>query len=148
MSDLNIEELLNSLENEDNEHLLDLNSSKIKSIKNDILQQLQLPREKLKDLHNRLEDYRYINDVSELSYGKHIRWISLKKCVGLRDMSEVKLHNPIIYCDIKITNSGIALVCKSHNNRRVFALNMNENLVFQKLTNQEKILLLAMDRLR
>ena len=41
-------QFMNALENESNASIMDLTSAKVKSQKNDILQQLQLPREKLK----------------------------------------------------------------------------------------------------
>ena len=47
--------LMNALENESNASIMDLTSSKVKSQKNDILQQLQLPREKLKILGKSLD---------------------------------------------------------------------------------------------
>ena len=51
MSELDIDNLLNALENETNASIMNLNSAKIKSIKNNILQKLQLGREKLLKYH-------------------------------------------------------------------------------------------------
>ena len=46
--------------------------------------------------------------------------------------------------EIKIDLSGIKIVCKNNMNR-FFQINMNENLIFQKLNNQENVLLSALD---
>ena len=79
--------LLNALENESNASIMDLTSSKVKSQKNDILQQLQLPREKLKLFHKKLKNYRYCSDLKDIQYGHYIRWIPL------RDPENVYLTN-------------------------------------------------------
>ena len=50
-TNLNVDELLHALDNENNSSIINLTTSKIKSAKNDVLHQLQLPRDKLKALH-------------------------------------------------------------------------------------------------
>ena len=59
MSELDVNNLLNALENESNASIMNLTSSKIKSMKNNILQKLQLDRETLKVFHKKLKGYRY-----------------------------------------------------------------------------------------
>ena len=49
-------------------------------------------------------------------------------------------------CDIKIEN-GVKIVCKNNINR-FFEFKMDECLVFQKITDQEKVLLSALDYLK
>ena len=92
--DENMEILLKALENKSNESLINLDSSKIKSIKNDILQRLQLDRDVLKTLHKKLEDYRYCSDLSDLKFGNYIRWISLKdpENISINDFFELYLN--------------------------------------------------------
>ena len=63
--------------------------SKIKNIKNDILQKLQLDKETLKDYHKKLKNYRYIDEINELKYGNFIRSINLNK----ETLDEIKLNN-------------------------------------------------------
>jgi len=45
------DDLFNALENETNSSIMNLTNSKIKDHKNNVLQQLQLPRDKLKHFH-------------------------------------------------------------------------------------------------
>ena len=52
---MEVDNLLNALENESNASIVDLNTSKIKTQKNNILQQLQIPREKLKLFHKKIK---------------------------------------------------------------------------------------------
>tara|TARA_Y100000768_G_scaffold373357_1_gene341890 strand:- start:1533 stop:1964 length:432 start_codon:yes stop_codon:yes gene_type:complete len=134
-----IDTLSKALENEENEELLNLDNSKIKCIKNDILQKLGLPTSKLKAYHKTLKKYRYIDELPGIRYGAYIRWISL------RDPANIKLTNGGIICDIKVEDC-IHIVCKNNMNR-FFEIKMGECLIFQKLSEQEQILLSAMDYL-
>ena len=134
-----IDVLSKALENEENEELLNLDNSKIKCIKNDILQKLGLPTSKLKAYHKTLKKYRYIDELPGIRYGAYIRWISL------RDPANIKLTNGGIICDIKVEDC-IHIVCKNNMNR-FFEIKMGECLIFQKLSEQEQILLSAMDYL-
>ena len=62
MTELNVDSLLKALENEDNENILQLDHKKISKMKNDILQKLHLSRDKLKQIHKSLKNYRFIDD--------------------------------------------------------------------------------------
>ena len=66
MSELNIEHILKALENEDNENILQLDHEKISKMKNDILQKLGLSRDKLKQYHKSLKNYRFIDELPDL----------------------------------------------------------------------------------
>ena len=132
--------LQKALDNENNSSIMNLNSKKIKSIKNDYLQKLLLSRDKLKEYHHKLKEYRYVDDLSDIQYGRYIRWINLK------NPDNIKLTTGGIIIDIKILESGIHLVCKNNMNQR-FQIKIDENIIFQKLSDQEKILIAALDYL-
>jgi len=125
MSDLNIENLLKALDNDENESLIDLTTRKIKSMKNDMLQKLQLPKERLKEYHKKLKDYRYVGELHEIRYGAYIRWINLK------NIDHLKLTNGGIICDIQVTDTGLWIKCKNNMNR-FFQLKLDECPIFQK----------------
>jgi hypothetical protein len=136
------EELLKkALDNEKNEGILSLDTQKVVKEKNDILDQLNLTKKDLKIIQKKLKEYRFIEDIKELHYGSYIRWISLKK------PDDIRLTNGGIVCDMKEVNSDINIVCKNNMNR-LFQLKMSENIIFQKVSDQEKILLHVMDYLR
>lgn len=141
MSELDVEQLLQALDNDENESMIDLTTSKIKSIKNDMLQKLQLPRDTLKNYHKKLKDYRYVGELHEIRYGAYIRWINLK------NIDNIRLTNGGIICDIQVTNTGLWIKCKNNMNR-FFQLKLDECLIFQKLSDQERILLKALDYLQ
>ena len=127
------EYLIKALENENNESIVKLSLREIKIQKNDILQKLNLSREKLKNNLSKLKEYRYINNINDLNFGSYIRWINLRK------IDDIKLTNGGFVCDIRI-NNGIEILCRNRFNM-LFQLNFDENLIFQKLTDQENIIL-------
>ena len=117
-----------------------LTTAKIKEHKNNILQQLQLERSKLKEMHKKLKDYRYCTDMSDMQYGYYIRWIPLKNPENLY------LTNGGLLCDMKIVNNQIHIICKNNRNR-IIQFKFDETIIFQKLSPQEKVILSVLDYL-
>ena len=141
MSDsFDVNKLLKALENDDNKGLIQLNTHKIKSIKNKVLKDLFLSKEQLNKMKTQLEDYRYVDEIPDLQYGNYIRWISLK------NPDDLKLTTGGTICKIKVHDDGIHIVCRNRMNT-LFQIRMNENLIFQKFSNQERVILSAMDYL-
>jgi hypothetical protein len=132
--------LKKALDNEKNEVIMKLDTEKVMKAKNDILEQLNFTKKDLKLIQKKLRDYRFIEDIKELHYGSYIRWISLKT------PDNIRLTNGGIVCDIKQVNDDISIVCKNNMNR-FFQLKMSENIIFQKVSDQERILLHVMDYL-
>lgn len=149
-NDENAKYLIQAIEREKNKHILGLNISKIKSEKNDILQKLQLSGDELKQYHQKLKDYRYISNPDDLHYGSYVRWFPLE---GIIDADN---HNRDF--KLKLTNGGIitsicynedhqddedicACVRVKNNCNRFFCLRTNECVIFQKLSDEEKLLL-------
>jgi len=138
---MDLEFLQHALENDDNLCIVNTNIQEIKAKKNDILQQLGINRNDLKTFNSKLKEYRYIENVKELKYGAAIRFINLNK------LDDIKLNNTLFLCDIKILDKGIALVLRTFNNRFI-TIYLNENLVFQKISDEEKIILKAINYLK
>lgn len=138
-SNFDVEKLLKALENEDNADVMQLNYEQISKVKNDILQKLKQPREKLKELNNKLKYYRYVDSIESLKYASYIRWISLKN----PDPKQIKLTNGGIIVKIEINKEDIYIMVKNNMNHFI-TIKMSENLIFQKLMNQEQVLLSAM----
>ena len=105
----------------------------------DILQKLKLGKDILKGLHQKLKQYRYVDSLEGIRFGAYIRWISLKNS----DPEKIKLTNGGFICNIEILNDDIYITVKNNMNR-LFKLKLSENLVFQKLMQQEQVILSAM----
>jgi hypothetical protein len=128
---------LHALNNDNNEAVVELDYATIAKQKNDLLQQLNLPREALIKLQKQLKTYRCVNNLEDLRFGSYVRWISLK------NPEIIKLTNGGIVCDIKAVNADIHIKCKNKMNM-LFQAKMSEILLFQKLSEQEEVILKAL----
>ena len=137
---MNIELLEQALENDNNFSIINTNIQEIKTKKNDILQNLGLKKDDLKSFHSKLKNYRYIDEIKDFKYGANIRWINLKK------IDNIKITNGASLCDIKITSNGLGLCLKTYNNT-FFTIFLNENLIFQRISQEEDVILKAINYL-
>ena len=133
-------QLLKSLENEVHEDILMTTTNLIAKEKNDILQNLQLSREELKTLHKKLKQYRFIDEMNQFKSGNYIRWINLS------DPDNLKLTNGAFFMDFKILDDECHILCKNAHHK-IIEIKLDECIVFQKLSNQEQIILSAVDYL-
>lgn len=139
---MDINKLLKSLEDESNELLFNYTTKKIKEMNLRILKELSLSRDETISLMNKLKYYRYVDEMNELKYGTYLRWIPID------NPEKIELTKGAIFCEIKITDDGVKLVCKNHGfPPKHFQIKLDENLIFQKLTDQELVLLSALDHL-
>ena len=136
---INDEELIDALENDTNSSIIKLNTQKILEHKNNILQTLQLDRDTLKQYHKKLKPYRYCSDVNDFVPGQYVRWINLK------DPNNIKLTNGAFLVDIIFESNKLHMLCK--NRYSVFQVKYDEVIVFQKLSQQEHVILTVMDYL-
>jgi hypothetical protein len=137
---MDVDLLIKALDNEDNEHLMDLTSKKIKKLKLKVLKELDFTNATLLEYMEKLKMYRYIDAMNELNYGSYIRWINIS------DPENLILNKGGIFCDLNITDNGVYVVCKGFNNKH-FKIKLDECLIFQKLKDQELVLLSALDHL-
>jgi len=86
-----------------------------------------------KDYCMRLIGYRVVDRICDLRNGRLIRW--LKKKNG-------SLTNGGLLMNVKIEDKGVLLLCKNNINR-FFNVYFDDCLVFQKLTIEEQIILIA-----
>jgi hypothetical protein len=139
---MNTEKLLKALDNETNTNIIHLTTKKINEMNWKVLQELQLKSNETIELYNKLKGYKYVDEMDELKYGTYLRWIPLI------NPTQIQLKKGAIFCEVKITDEGVRLVCKNHGfPSRHFQINMDEHLLFQKLTDQELVLLSALDHL-
>ena len=139
---MDVSKLLKALDDDSNETLLNFTSDKIKEMNLNIIIELQLPRKDTLDIMNKLREYKYVDEMNELKYGAYIRWIPIE------DPTNINLTKGALFCEMKITDDGVFCVCKNYGyTQRHFQLSMDKNLIFQRLTDQELVLLSALDHL-
>ena len=139
---MDTQKLLKALEDETNDNLFNFTTNKIKEMNLEILKELHLSKKETLNLLDKLKDYKYVDEMSDLKYGTYIRWIPLE------DPTNIFLAKGALFCEMKITDKGILCICKNIGyNVKHFNIEMDKNLIFQKLTNNELVLLSALDHL-
>lgn len=139
---MDVNKLLKALDDESNDTLMNFTTEKIREMNLNILKELQLTRKETIDLFNKLKDYKYVDEMSDLKYGTFIRWIPIE------DPTNIYLTKGALFCEMKIKDDGVYCVCKNYGfPPRHFQISMDKNLIFQKLTDQELVLLSALDHL-
>jgi len=141
---MDINKLLKALDNETNDSIFHLTSKKIKEMNLQVIKELKLSREKTLEIMSKLNEYRYVDEVNDLKYGTYLRWIPLNN----NDNEDFVLTRGAIFCEVKITDDGLYLVCKNIGYyKKHFQLKLDDNLIFQKLTHQELIIIGALNHL-
>lgn len=135
------EEIGQMLNDIDDKKLIHLNSSIIKEAKNNILQKMGFDRNELKHYHKVLKEYRFVDELDELSLGHHIRWFNLTK------VNDLKLYNGAILVNIEFIHNNVYLICKNYKNK-MFSIKMNEIILFQKFNAQELLLIKILDHIK
>ena len=139
---MDVQKLLKALDDETNETLLNFTTNKIREMNLNILKELHLQKKDTLELMKKLKEYKYVDEMNELKYGAYIRWIPIE------DPTNIYLTQGALFCEMKITDDGVFCVCKNYGFKsRHFQLSMDKNLIFQKLTDQELVLLSALDHL-
>jgi hypothetical protein len=139
---MDVQKLLKALDDDSNETLLNFTTDKIRDMNLNILKELHLSKQDTLDLLKKLRDYKYVDEMNELKYGAYIRWIPIE------DPTSIHLTKGALFCEMKITDDGVFCVCKNYGFKsRHFQISIDKNLIFQKLTDQELVLLSALDHL-
>jgi hypothetical protein len=139
---MDIQKLLKALDDDSNETLMNFTTDKIKEMNLNVLKELHLQRKDTLELMSKLKDYKYVDEMNELKYGAYIRWIPIE------DPTNIYLTQGAMFCEMKITDNGVFCVCKNYGFKaRHFQISMDKNLIFQRLTDQELVLLSALDHL-
>lgn len=133
MNNLNEEEIMKALNNCKNENILTLTKESISKEKNDILQKLQLKGDNLKSFFKRLKSYKYISNPDDLNLGNYIRWINLTK-------NTINLTNGALIVKIFNNKGSVEILCRNNRNC-IFKIKYDSNLIFQKLSNEENVII-------
>jgi hypothetical protein len=142
---MKIEDVLHSLDNDRNLSISKLTYDKINNMKYNMLQRLGMNDDELESMLHKLADYRYVEELQDIQHGAFIRYIPLLS-KNQRKEGDIVLKNGGFICEVKILGSGVQLLCRNHF-RKIFQLKLDEVLIFQKLSNQEEIILSVFDYL-
>lgn len=135
---MNVADLEVALENNSNEGIFHLSNKIINITIKQMIKTLDIVSTQQKEIIKKLKGYRYVDEISNLKHGSIIRYI---KCVDGN-----LLNKCCILCDVKISDNGILIVGKNFYHKHISFL-MEDYLIFQKLSFQEKVILNSLDYL-
>lgn len=136
--------LMEALDNENNDDIMNFTTKKIEEMNLKILKELCLKKQTMVEYFKKLKGYKYVDELGEIKAGSYIKWIPIT------DPEYLPLNNCGIICSIKdgggVRDDSVVITCKNFMHRH-YTFKMDECLIFRKLTNQEKIILCALDHL-
>ena len=130
-----MDKLQRAVDNPDNEKIKNSTFQELKREKNEILQQLPVSGEMVKYFHEKLEQYRFCSDTEDIRPGNYIRWIPLDKDPIDLDKRTVRVINVI-----ETKDENIYVKC-TINNHYYLNIDFSKCLIFQKLSEQEELIL-------
>ena len=133
LSNIDIDELLNSLENTKNDYLENKTLESVNKEIFNIVTGLDIPLNIKQNYCDKLIGYRVVDELHELHKGKHVRWIR---------HDNKKLTNGGIVVDIKFLNTGIQVLCKNSMNKFI-QYKYDDCITFQKLNETEQLIMMA-----
>jgi len=134
---LDISLLERAAENEDNSHILNLTEDAVAEAKISILQDMVNDNDVRQDILEKLKGYVYIDEIHEVRSGTYIRWLHVE------DDDNITLARGGIFCDLRFSDYGAVLRCKTFRNR-YYEVKMDNVILFRKLTPQERVLMCAL----
>ncbi len=138
MDDDDYQKLLEIVTSKEDNTILHTSMKDINERKEKLLNELKVSKKETNDILKKLKHYRYTMELPDLEIGSYIRWINLNHS------ENVYLTNGSFICDIQITEEGIQIRCKNRFGQ-FHLLKFDEHLIFQKLSEQECIILKLME---
>jgi hypothetical protein len=138
---LDVNAILNAMNKKENSTIANLTLKKIAERRREILSTLDLPTDKMEDFDRKLQMYRVIEDPQDLKHTQLLRWIPLRSLLTKPYLTvggtlfSVKLH----------PDDGLHQVTIRNVKRFVFQIKFELNVVFQRLSREELLILRAVE---
>jgi hypothetical protein len=139
-NEIDMNKLTKALDNVSNDNIMNLTTRKLMEINLKILKELMLDKETLINYLRKLKGYKYVDEIGDLKHGAFIKWIPIT------NPNNLPLNQCGLICDIKITDDNVVIICKNFMHRH-YTFKMDEVLIFQKLSDQEMVIISALDHL-
>lgn len=149
INDEDIDTLLNAVNNVSDDKVLSTSLTDIDNEKKNALKELRLNKEQEKYFKDKLEGYRLVTDIDELSFGSYTKIIKLN--IDPKT-THLKINNAGFMTSLNDTYSKehkrtrVILKCRLGYNFSNFVF--EECLVFQKITNDDKLIMGLVEYLR
>ena len=138
---LDVNAILNAMNKKENSTIANLTLKKIAERRREILSTLDLPTDKMEDFDRKLQMYRVIEDPQDLKHTQLLRWIPLRSLLTKPYLTlggtlfSVKLH----------PDDGLHQVTIRNVKQFVFRIKFELNVVFQRLSREELLILRAVE---
>lgn len=138
---LDVNAILSAMTKTENSTIANMTVNKIAARRHEILSSLNLPPEKMEEFERKLHMYRVIENPYELKHNQLIRWIPLRSL-------ETRPYVTLGGCLFKIKyndEESIHVVTMRNVKRFVFNIKFELNVVFQRLSQEELLILRAVE---
>jgi hypothetical protein len=138
---LDINAILSAMTKTENSTIANMTLKKIETRRREILSSLNLTSEKMEEFERKLHMYRVIEDPYELKHNQLIRWIPLRSL-------ETRPYITLGGCLFRIKQNetdGIHTVTIRNVKHFVFNIKFELNVVFQRLSQEELLILRAVE---
>jgi len=147
IEEIDIDELLNSIENANTEYLEDKTLSDINKEVVDALSELKIKKKQKKEFCDKLIGYRAVDDIYELHTGKAV------KVIRMKDSQNIPVTNySLVYygkvMTIKFTDNGANIVCKPPYGTNIIQYRYDNFITFQQLSMEEQLVLMAYQKIK
>jgi hypothetical protein len=138
---LDINAILSAMNKRENNTIANMTLKKIAARRHEILSSLNVTPEKMEEFERKLHMYRVIEDPHDLKHNQLIRWIPLR---SLETRPYVTLGGCLFSVKQNETD-GIHIVTIRNVKRFVFNIKFELNVVFQRLSQEELLILRAVE---
>jgi hypothetical protein len=147
LDEINIDELLESIENVDTDYLEDKTLSDINEEILNTLSELKIKKKQKKEFCDKLIGYRVVDDIYQLHTGKAV------KVIRIKDSQNIPVTNySLVYygrvMTIKFTDNGANIVCKPPYGTNIIQYRYDNFITFQQLSMEEQLILMAYQKIQ
>ena len=108
-----------------------LKYKKVNDLKKQIISDLKISVDECKSYITKLHDYKYVDEVCDITDGAYIRCINCETN---------KLNNGGIVCAVDFDKKDVIITCKNFRNQ-FFVIYLSGNHVFQKMDEMEQLVM-------
>ena len=86
---MDVDKLLKALDKDENEELINTTSEQINNNNRSVVEELELENDEQELYLEKLEGYKYVDDISSLKSGAYIRWLCISNPANIK-LSKVR----------------------------------------------------------
>lgn len=96
--------------------------------------ELNIPQHEYVELHKKLKLYKVADELCDISEGSYVRYIN-------NETKKLYHGGIVLSVDINDNETGCIIKCKNVANHKIFCICIKNNIVFQKISDDELLIL-------